>query len=117
MTTRARVTLEDGRVGYPAVREYELTEGPEAGLRLPCPPSIDSHGLADHPDVLAALKKTGKAASYVVGVRHPEGATLAYRIVVHDLAADEQIGQTGFWSSETHNGPRSPLVDNRRSIA
>ena len=41
----------DGRIGFPAVVEYELTEGPEAGTRVPVPPTFESHPHPD-PDVL-----------------------------------------------------------------
>ena len=94
------VSSADGRIGWPDVVEYELAEGPEAGKRLPVPPSFERH---PHPDP-RALWRAGQAC---------ERATLAYCTIVHDQEAYDELKRGGYIYGEQHWGKRPAVIDNR----
>ena len=104
------VTYRDGRIGFPAVVEYELTGGPEIGTRLPVPPSP-----ATHPDPESATppplssREAAKTRAEWDGLPR---SSLPYLMIVHDQDRYDELVRRGFIYGPQHCGPSS-LFDNR----
>jgi hypothetical protein len=94
-----KVTLPDGRIGYPDIVEYEITEGPEKGTRLPVPPTYKTH-----PHYLSEKELAEKGIAY-------RETSLAYITIIHDYDAYEKLA--GFWYSPKHMGG-GKTVDRRK---
>lgn len=111
------VCTEDGRKGWPDVVEYELTDGPDKGKRLPVPPSI-----ASHPDPSTATPPPASSAEAAkmraewfrrqAAGQNMARAGYAFRAIVHDLEAYERLVQTGVLNGPPHR-PRSVAEDSR----
>ena len=100
MTKPRAVTSRDGRIGFPDIAQYELTEGDEAGQLLPVPPTYQSH---PHPDPPEELYRRGIAFI---------DTSCAYRLLVHDQAEYDRLRLAGFWMSAEHRG-KSKMFDGR----
>ena len=87
-------TTPDGRIGFPTVRQYRITEGSKKGELRAVPP-------------LHATDPYEGRQPYVK-------ASVAYDLVIHDPEADEEFRDRGFWVSGEHAG-FSFMVDNRRT--
>ncbi|MGE0256890.1 MAG: hypothetical protein AB7N54_19870 [Alphaproteobacteria bacterium] len=101
-TLDAAAVTVGARVGWPSIVEYELTEGPNAGERLPVPPTFasDPHPAPDE------LGSRGRC------VTRP---SCAYRLVIHDYRAYEALARTGRLYGPPHTTAPEPVVDNRKT--
>lgn len=102
MTGLTPTRCPDGRVGYPEIAEYELTEGPDKGTRLVCPPTFETHPHPDPTELANAHKAWHKA-------------TVAYIVVVHDQQRYDELFAAGFWRSKEHLGFEPNVIDNRKA--
>ena len=87
-------TTPDGRIGFPTVRQYKITEGSKKGELRPVPPLFTTDPYEGSEDYVKA--------------------SVAYEVVVHDPEADAEMRERGFWVSFEHAG-FSFMVDNRRT--
>lgn len=84
----------DGRIGFPDVVAYVMAEGPNKGLELLCPPTIEEHEDTSRP-------KNGFNRS-----------TYPYLLVVKDREEYERIRGLGYLYSPDHLGGGT-VIDNR----
>lgn len=108
--TKPRVRIcTDGRIGWPAVVQYELLSGPRKGTLLTCPPTV-----ASHPDPATAIPPSidcwlGAKAWREWKDREAAGEEMAragcpYRPVVHDQPAYEALQRSGAINDRRHTG-------------
>lgn len=101
MKLRAKSTA-DGRIGWPSIIEYLLTEGPRKGQRVPVPPTFESH---PHPDP-ESLRREGKA--------HFK-ASCAYLSVIHDPEGYQKLKDAGWIDDPKHRGESLRLDERPRT--
>lgn len=95
----------NGRIGYPDVVVYELLEGPDKGKQLPVPPSFSTH-----PKPKTKLKY-GRSIQLKDVAKLK--ATCAFKIVVKNQKAyEEMYAQGAFWHPD-HVGKYEPMIDER----
>ena len=97
MTKPRAVRHADGRIGFPDIAVYELTEGPCAGDRVSVPPTYATHPLPGACGAKGPLTRPG----------------CAYRILVLDRPAYDEFKAKGFWLSIDHLGGKKEQIDER----
>ena len=106
--------LPDGRIGWPAVVQYRITEGPLAGTAaalVDCPPNAESHPGPAQP---VPLEFANTARLVAEGCIKPRRWSLAFRVVVHDQARFWELSRRGWLRDPRHTGDQpSDIVDNR----
>ena len=91
-----------GRIGWPDVVQYRIVDGPHAGTVLNYPPLASQYPAPRRID-----PHTGRDTT-------PPG-TAAFRILIRDHDAYEDLARTGLLYSDEHNGRRGAVDDNRRT--
>lgn len=92
---RVRI-LTDGRIGWPDVVQYEITEGPYKGTRLTCPPL-----------------STGKYRDPASEGFPPYG--YSYQIIKINETLYDKMYHTGELHDPRHTGA-GKAIDNRKTI-
>ena len=103
--------MADGRIGFPGAIAYELTDGPNKGERLLCPPTIESH-----PDPASATSPPLASAAAARERAKRQGqprASFSYVLVVLEPELFWQIRATGLLYDPRHTGARGQVIDNR----
>ena len=97
-----QVEYKDGRIGWPDILEYEITEGPEKGNIIPVPPTHETH---PHPDPTTVLMK--KCLPYM-------RPSCAYRMIVYDHEGYEKLYKAGLIYGPPHARKGDiEFIDNR----
>lgn len=95
MTAKLKLRRQaDGRIGFPGVVAYVLAAGPNEGLELLCPPSVEEHEDPSRRD-------KGFSRS-----------TYPYRLLVKDVQEYERIRGLGYLYAPEHLGGGT-VIDNR----
>jgi len=87
---RELVVMDGGRLCWPAIVQYRIVEGPDAGTFLNWPPTPQTHPLPR--ELFQKLQQ-----SYVM-------ASCAYVIVVHNQAIYDQLSARGWMADRRHTG-------------
>ena len=109
---KARV-YHDGRIGFPAIAEYELAEGPQKGERVPVPPTWATHPHPTPDEILVEKPGFTRPVTIFPPLTRPG---CGYLMVIHDWDEFERLKAEGFWLSPEHAG-ETVVVDNRRTPA
>ena len=91
-----------GRDTWPSIVQYRITEGPQEGTVLDCPPDrrIFPAPIEKDPVTGRTGRRTGSAA---------------YELLIHDRVAEQALARSGALYGAGHNGPRPGVEDNRRT--
>ena len=107
---RIRV-MADGRIGFPGAVAYQLTDGPNKGERLLCPPTIESHPdpASATPPPLSSAAAARERAKWRGGAR----ASFSYVLVVLDPDLFWELRARGLLHDPRHTGASGEAIDNR----
>ena len=95
------VAYSDGRIGWPSVVEYVISEGPKKGERLPVPPSYESHGIP--PEMERAQAREGFRDTF-------HNSTWPFHVDIHEEEIYEHNLKLGVFSDPRHCGTTAGIV-------